>query len=210
MPYNVRIPGWMPEIDLEYLELLASRVPAHGIIVEIGSFKGRSSWALAKSCHPSVKVFCIDLWEDEYQKKYPLEDDVNKGPMYEEFLKNVADCPNIVPIKGNSTEIEWPEDRKADLIFIDGDHTSPQVDKDVEVWIKRLKPNGVLTGHDFNIKLYPDVCRAVINLLKRLKLPLKVYEDGFIWAIEMSPKPPEKKEWIVPEELLEISKKIWL
>lgn len=211
MPHNSRIPGWMNEIDLEYLELLASRVPPNGIIVEIGSFEGRSSWTLAKSCHPSVTVYCIDLWNDAFQKKYtPIDGDAVRGPMYEQFLKNIKDCPNIIPIKGNSTDIDWPKERKADLIFIDGDHSSPQVDKDLNVWVERLTPKGALTGHDFNIKHFPDVCRAVIKLSKRLNLPLKAYEKGFIWSIEMAPIPPQKKEWTVPPSLIEDVLKVLL
>lgn len=203
MARNEKISGWMPDIDLEYLELLASRVPAHGVIVEVGSFKGRSSWTLAKSCDPSVKVYCIDLWDDAFQVKYtPREGEPSPGSMYEEFLRNVKDCPNLIPIRGNSTEIEWPEDRKADLVFIDGDHSSPQVDKDLDVWVKRLKPHGVLAGHDFKINHFPDVCRAVINLSLRLNLPVKAYGKGSIWAIEMVTRPVEQQEWLVPTGLL--------
>jgi hypothetical protein len=195
----------MPDIDLEYLEMLARRVPTHGTIVEVGSFKGRSSWTLARSCDPSVKVYCIDLWDDIYQKKFtPQEGEASQGPMYEEFLFNVRDCPNIIPIRGNSTDISWPEKEKVDLVFIDGDHTSPQVDKDIALWVTRLTANGVLSGHDFKINYYPDVCRAVLRLSVKLKLPIKVYGKGFIWAIEMLPIPPEKEEWIVPSETLDL------
>lgn len=203
MPYNPHISGWMPAIDLEYLELLASRVPPKGIIVEIGSFKGRSAWTLAKSCDPSVTVYCIDLWDDAYQEIHPPKDgEPTPGTMYEEFLKNVKDCPNIIPIRGNSTQISWPKEKAVDLVFIDGDHDSPQVDQDLEVWVKRLKPGGVLTGHDFKPYGNPDVCRAVIRLSKKLKLPVKAYEKGFIWSIEMSPIPSQGKEWVIPTSML--------
>lgn len=194
----------MPEVDLEYLELLASRVPAQGIIVEIGSFKGRSSWTLAKSCHPGVKVYCIDLWDDVFQATYtPSDGEQTSGSMYDDFLNNVKDCANIIPIRGNSTEVDWPKERKADLIFIDGDHSSPQVDKDINVWVERLKPEGVIAGHDFTINLFPDVCRVVIRLSNRLHLPIKAYGKGLVWAIEMVPTPPEGKEWVVPQEVLD-------
>ena len=59
--YNLDIPGWATEEDLKVLEYFASEVPEGGLILEVGSFCGRSSYALAKSCHPSVRVVCIDL-----------------------------------------------------------------------------------------------------------------------------------------------------
>src|SRR5579862_5818081 len=63
MPYNLRIPGWMPESELKVLEQLARAVPMNGRVVEVGPFLGRSSWCWAKSVHPSVKITCLDIWD---------------------------------------------------------------------------------------------------------------------------------------------------
>lgn len=199
MPYNLEIPGWMPLIDLQVLERLAQGVPINGIIVEVGSFKGRSSWTLANSCDPSVTVYCIDLWDEYWKGKEPGSD----PHTLQLFKKNVEECPNIIPLMGGSTEVDWPEERKADLIFIDGDHTSPQVDKDLEVWVQRLKPGGILAGHDFNVYRWPDVCRAVIRLSEKMKLPFKMFGKGFIWAIELDPARSSGDGWIPNEVLLD-------
>jgi len=203
MPYNKNIPGWMPEFDLQTLELLASRVPENGTIVEIGSYLGRSSWALAKSCHPSVKVFCIDVWSDQWEpKSHPPTD----GYTLQKFLDNVKDCPNIETIQSGSTEVDWPEERKADLIFIDADHRSPQVDNDIEFWCKRVKPNGVLAGHDFDVNRWPDVCRAVIYISEQLKKPLKTYDRGFIWTIDYDPSMYPNDGWTPNDVLIDTIK----
>ena len=61
---NLEIPGWATEEDLTVLEYFASEVPEDGLILEVGSFCGRSSYTLSKSCHPSVRVICIDLWRE--------------------------------------------------------------------------------------------------------------------------------------------------
>ena len=63
MPYNLRIPGWMPEGELKVLEQVARVVPMNGRVVEVGPFLGRSSWCWAKSVHPSVKITCLDIWD---------------------------------------------------------------------------------------------------------------------------------------------------
>ncbi|MEM1283103.1 MAG: class I SAM-dependent methyltransferase [Chlamydiota bacterium] len=173
MPYNEKIPGWMPKKDLTTLETLAKRVPENGSIVEVGSYQGRSSWALAKSCHPSVEVCCIDLWNDSFIK--------------EQFIENTKDCPNIHSIQSGSTEVDWPEDKKVDLVFIDADHTSPQVDKDLAFWSKRVKAKGTLSGHDMDVASWPDVCRAVLNLSEELQIPFKVNGTGLIWWIDYDP-----------------------
>ena len=62
--YNLDIPGWATEADLKVLEYFSSEVPKDGLILEVGSFCGRTSYALAKSCDLSTRVVCIDLWRE--------------------------------------------------------------------------------------------------------------------------------------------------
>ena len=95
--YNLDIPGWAPEADLKVLEYFASEVPKDGLILEVGSCCGRTSYALAKSCDLSTRVVCIDLWregtlsissEEIYNKISPkldiefndLNGDIDKNP----------------------------------------------------------------------------------------------------------------------------------
>lgn len=193
MPYNEHIPGFMDLTSLRILEYVASRVPKNGVIVEIGSFAGRSSWTLAKSCDPSVTVYCVDSWEDVYLdplREHPQMDARLPDQKYDFnlFKENTKDCPNIVPLKGRSTEVPWPEERKIDFIFIDGWHESPEVDNDIATWLPRLKPGAILSGHDFHVYIYPDVCRAVIAASKQLNMPIKFFKKSTIWMID--PYPP--------------------
>lgn len=199
MAYNTKIPGFMSDVSLPAIERLARKVPENGVIVEIGSFMGRSAWAFAKSAYPSVKVYCIDLWQtpENWKRKnltmqtfYEQMDgdfDPNKVYDFAAFKENVKDCPNIIPIVAHSTENDWPLDKKADLVFVDGDHESPQVEKDIDYWLKRLKPNGILAGHDFSMINFPAVCRAVILISEKLRKPIKFFKDTSIWMIELEP-----------------------
>lgn len=191
MPYNDQIPGFMEITSLKILEHLAGRVPPKGVIVEIGSFVGRSSWTIAKSCEPSVTVYCVDSWEDAYLN--PLREHPQMAARQQDqtynfdlFKENTKDCPNIVILKGRSTKVPWPDDRQIDFLFIDGWHESPDVDNDIATWLPRLKPGGILSGHDFHVFNYPDVCRAVIAVSKRLEMPIKFFKKSTIWMIDPS------------------------
>lgn len=62
---NRDIPGQMSDAELERLIELARSVPQNGIIVEVGSLYGLSSWHLSKYCAQGVTVFCIDPWQRE-------------------------------------------------------------------------------------------------------------------------------------------------
>jgi predicted O-methyltransferase YrrM len=207
MPYNLDIPGFMSVRDLEVLEHLAQRVPENGIIVEVGSFMGRSSWALAKSCDKTVNVICVDAWPP-----YTFNnEDLKKLSAYQEgmefdishFRKNISDCPNIEVMEGCSTEIPWEKERLIDLIFIDGDHESPGVNNDLECWFERLKPDGIFSGHDFNVGVFPDVCKAVIEKSEKENLPFKLFEKSAIWVIEKESEKYRNQGWAPNEETVE-------
>jgi len=91
--YNLNIPGWMAEDDLKVIEELASKVPQNGIIVEIGSFAGRSSYAWSKSCDPSVTVFCIDKWDSTERLSQAGSDSIKpQVPGFVPFCKKDIHC----------------------------------------------------------------------------------------------------------------------
>lgn len=178
MPFREDIPGYMPRKDLEIIEALAACVGENGIVVEIGSYFGRSSWAWAQSVPPSAKVYCIDPWPDSKLVRGIFDANI------EDFKSFVQDCPNILPIQGLSPHVPWPKDRLADVIFVDGNHSSPHVDNDLAFWSDMLKPNGILCGHDFNPYRYRDVCEAVIALSKSKEWPFRIFQDSTIWFFE--------------------------
>src|SRR5262245_42702412 len=111
MPYNLNIAGWMPESELRLIEQLASTLPSSGRMVEVGSYLGRSSWCWAKSVHPSVRVYCIDIWdpaEHPYHPPAEIGAHDTRNPDFgvaanleqlvgslENFQRNTRDCPNV-------------------------------------------------------------------------------------------------------------------
>jgi predicted O-methyltransferase YrrM len=60
-----KIPGWFNYS--ETYDIIVDRIPDNGVIVEIGSFLGRSTHYLATSLmnanKEDVKIYCIDTFE---------------------------------------------------------------------------------------------------------------------------------------------------
>jgi len=52
-------------------------------------------------------------------------------------------------------------DHSVDGVFIDGDHSYKQVVRDIAAWEPKVRPGGILSGHDFGN--HPDVARAVLE-----------------------------------------------
>jgi len=154
---------WTSDSELNVLGLLASNCES---VAEIGSWKGRSTNKLLKSC--KGKVYAIDHWkgtETDISGILALKEDV-----YKQFIENVGSRDNLIIMKEDSLSAanRFNGDR-VDMVFIDADHTYEGCKKDIEAWLPKC--NKYICGHDYN---WPGVKRAVeekfdnINLVESL------------------------------------------
>ncbi len=51
-----------------------------------------------------------------------------------------------------------------DLIFIDGNHSYEYVKKDIQQWSQKCRPGGILSGHDYDPVLFPQIVKVVDEL----------------------------------------------
>jgi len=143
------IEGWLSPKEGELLYNLAKNCTGKGVIVEIGSWKGKSTICLAKGSKSGnkVKVYAIDphIGSSEHRKKY------GKVWTFDEFKKNIkkANVEDIVvPCVKTSEEAAKNFDKPVELIFIDGAHEYEFVKKDFELWFPNLIEGGVMAFHD--------------------------------------------------------------
>lgn len=168
-------PGFMAEIELDYLARLAVSSMS---IVEIGSWSGRSARAFADNTPGTV--LCVDTWADNAYGDAPAEKTCTLEWLWNEFHFNTLDCKNLHAWRMNS--IEGAEQAKKlgmtfDLIFIDAGHNYEDVVADINGWRPMLAPNGVLCGHDY-ADYHPGVIKAVDELVPIFKVL------GTIWSTE--------------------------
>lgn len=57
-----------------------------------------------------------------------------------------------------------------DLVFIDTSHEEEQTKREILAWSPKLKPGGLLCGHDFDHPTYKGVRHAVEALLPNFQL----------------------------------------
>lgn len=65
--------------------------------------------------------------------------------------------------KLETNQLDLPPDYKWDIIFIDGLHLAPQVEKDFLNSLNHLSENGVIVLHDCNPFLYEDNCNRLVE-----------------------------------------------
>lgn len=180
MTINMDIPGKTFLSDLEYLERLAAAVPENGVIVEVGPLFGRSTWTLAKSCHPSVTIYAIDTWEPEPWIKR-MEKEFDCLPFSQQAFEHYTkDCSNIIPIKGPSPDIVHDWDKPIDAYFEDAVHGNPVLRRNLDFWRPFIKPGGIICGHDYTTR-FPDVGREVDRIAQEWRTQSEVI--GSMWAM---------------------------
>lgn len=165
-----KIEGWMTLPELEWLSRTAS---SRRIIIEIGSWKGRSTKVMALST--PGKVYAIDHWmgsPSETGKEHAEAARIGPEAMYGIFSKNLEteiSIGRVIPIREDCLEalpiLGWLLERHpADMIFIDGDHSYEAVKRDILAYRRFLAPEGILSGHDYE-EGGPGVIRAVNELV---------------------------------------------
>ena len=142
-----RIEGWLAILEGLWLYRAAIKVKK-GCIVEIGSWKGKSTVWLARGSQSGTKatVYAIDPHTGSEEHK-------EKGTVwtYDTFLKNITMAgvkDIVVPIVKTSEEAVKGWDKPIELLFIDGSHEYEDVKLDFELWSPHLVKGGLIAFHD--------------------------------------------------------------
>lgn len=151
-PFVNDIQGWMSDAELGRLYLLASKMKT---VVEIGSWRGRSTFALCKGCK-NGKVYAVDhfLGSSEHQDFIKREN----LDVYSLFMENMKGFTNLEVFRMSSEEAA-KSDRiptNIDMVFIDGAHEEEHFYRDLELWYGRT--GIVLCGHDWQ---YASIRKAM-------------------------------------------------
>ena len=144
-----KVEGWLSDREGELLYNLATNCRGKGVIVEIGSWKGKSTIWLGKGSKAGnkVKIFAIDPHEGASTRS---ETD-RKVRTFEEFKKNIKNAEIgdvVIPIVKTSEEAAKNFNDSAELIFIDGAHKYELVKLDFELWYQKLIYGGIMAFHD--------------------------------------------------------------
>lgn len=127
---------------------LATSVSGDGVVVEVGSYCGRSSSILAQVQEERG----YDLYlVDNFITGAPGVTDV-KGALIENLKWG-----EYTLLEGDSREIGKGFDKDVDLLFIDGDHAYEGVRADIDVWAKKAK---IVAFHDYGSS-WDGVKRAI-------------------------------------------------
>ncbi len=145
------IDGWMEPSELEWLYDTARSMPRDARVVEVGCWKGRSTVALCEGLtdRPGAQIWAVDTFlGDESVERAFGEFDSER--ILDEFRKNTAAYSSLNLLISRSVQASSSfDDGSLDWIFVDGDHAYDAVVADIVAWAPKLKPDGLLSGHDY-------------------------------------------------------------
>lgn len=172
--YALTVEGWCAPAELEYLASLAEKSLC---ILEVGSWRGRSSSALA--AHTEGIVVCVDTWRGSVEHQAELKGKPTSGVWFD-FQQNTSRYDNIWPLPMNSlaaARVVSLGPMRFDMIFIDASHDYESVAADIQAWRPLLTPEGILCGHDIGRH---SVKAAVRNNVPRYR----IVPNTSIWSTE--------------------------
>lgn len=135
-----------------------------GVFVEVGSWKGRSTVYMAhelRALGKRVKFFCVDTWEGSPEN---IDDPwVRGGSLFDLFRKNTDEYRDLItPVRKPSTEAALTfDDGSVDIVFIDACHEYQSVKADIAAWLPKVRPGGIIAGHDYRWRGDDPVKKAV-------------------------------------------------
>jgi predicted O-methyltransferase YrrM len=177
------IKGFMTEEELSWL---ASEAKRHSCIVEIGSYLGRSTRALADNTDGIV--YAVDDWRGPQMWELSSAECES---LYQDFLRNVADlidAGKVIPVRADHRTLDVSI--RPDMVFIDGSHIYRDVLGDILFWKERTKDGTLICGHDANFR---DVRKAVMEAFGTIE----VAESTEIWTHTMGETMASRPQGVV-------------
>ena len=151
------VEGWLHEPEGYLLHRLAEDGPGAGAIVEIGSFKGKSTICMALGSKRSKRehVYAVDhfLGSKENRKGGSHEDPTIAETLSSRatFDRNISDhgvSDYIRILAMTSLEAAQTWTLPIRLLFIDGDHEYASAKEDFQAWSPFVVKHGLIAFHD--------------------------------------------------------------
>lgn len=144
--------GWLRQSQARLLWDTAKALPSSGTIVEIGSYRGKSTAVLGRSAPPESKIFAIDphAGNDRGPGEWTgstVDGDRDRTAFVENL--SVADVANrIEHVRKYSQLAHDSVVGPIDLLYVDGAHGFGPASDDLTSWGGRVRQGGDLIVHD--------------------------------------------------------------
>jgi predicted O-methyltransferase YrrM len=146
------IDGWLTPGQAAALYQAARRCPENGTIVEIGSFRGRSTVVLASAAPRGATVVAIDPHAGNDRGPQEIDGFVDEADEdHIEFLQNLDRAgvqDRVRHVRRFSSEAHGEVTGPIHVLYVDGAHRYAPARRDIVDWGERVEQGGSLLIHD--------------------------------------------------------------
>jgi predicted O-methyltransferase YrrM len=157
LAHSCYIPGWMLEEESVALAEACYNLPDDAVILEIGSFVGKSAVLLAgaRKLRGSGKVHCVDPFDasgDDFSvpfyQRVARRRQISLLAWFHENMRRCEVSDWVTAYKGGALDIAPTWNTPLDLLFLDGDQSPEGARATYEAYAPFLKPGGVIALHN--------------------------------------------------------------
>jgi predicted O-methyltransferase YrrM len=184
------IEGWLTEQQALVLAAAARDTKA-GTVVELGSWKGRSTAVLGLACKGERAVVAVGTFRGSASEVGGPHAEAAQNPdgVFPQWQANMAHLglgDTVEVCRGDLVEVasEWPVGKKIGLLFVDPEHTKEATIAAFRAWESHLLPGATVIFHDAN---WPSVREAIVEL----GLSVELLYDMAMWT---APAAEERRE----------------
>ncbi|HEV8621132.1 MAG TPA: class I SAM-dependent methyltransferase, partial [Nitrospiraceae bacterium] len=129
------VEGWLSDREIVFLYNAARACSPGGVILEIGSWKGKSTICLAKGSYAGGKalVYAVDPHVGTLEQNHWL----GGGSSLDDFKRNIeaARIANLViPVVKRSQDLASEWNKPISFLWIDGDHSYESAKRDFDLF----------------------------------------------------------------------------
>lgn len=202
------VEGYLAPSEIRFLALMAACPTADGEILEIGSFKGKSTIILAKAAalaENGGKIHAVDPMIAPSETDPDLRGEASSFP---DFQKNIAahDVADRIEFYQNfSFELAEKWDKPIRLLWIDGDHTYKGTKLDFDGFAEHLSDGAIVAIHD----VLHEFDGGIRVFMEDILLAPNFGACGFVGSIAWAQfRQDEKTGWQFRDEKLTLYRKL--
>jgi predicted O-methyltransferase YrrM len=159
-------PGFLTEREGRFLALAAAAAPAAGVILEIGSFMGKSTVGLAAVARRTGQepVVTVDPHSAPAPTDPDLEGAASSWDAFHATVRGAGVSAFVAAHRAFSRDLAREWQRPIRLLWIDGDHTYAGAREDFALFAPHLAPGAIIALHDV-LHSYEGPLRVFIELV---------------------------------------------
>lgn len=144
---------------------------------EIGVFRGKFC---EQFCKAGLKMYAIDPWMAFAGQSRDQTMQENQDLYFKETCERLAQYDCKIMRRTSMNALRKFRNRSLDFVYIDGDHTLPNIINDIWWWSAKVRSGGIISGHDFFCTA-PHARNLIVHVQPAVEAVVKVMGIESYW-----------------------------